>query len=136
MSASRPNIILVFIDDMGWGNFSCFGNESAKTPHIDRLAKGGSALSSSMSIRQYALHQGRLFQQGNIRNVGESSYLSSRNHNNQRGMAQWLDPKAPMLARSLQQNGFALVISESGTWVVNAMLMTHLQSRIMDLMRP
>ena len=39
--AERPNIILVFIDDMGWGDFSCFGNEAAKTPHIDRLAKEG-----------------------------------------------------------------------------------------------
>ena len=39
--ADRPNIILVFIDDMGWGDFSCFGNEAAKTPHIDRLAKEG-----------------------------------------------------------------------------------------------
>ncbi|SVD57548.1 uncharacterized protein METZ01_LOCUS410402, partial [marine metagenome] len=38
---SKPNIILVFIDDMGWGDFSCFGNEAAKTPNIDNLAKEG-----------------------------------------------------------------------------------------------
>jgi uncharacterized sulfatase len=34
----RPNIVLVFIDDMGWGDFSCFGNTDATTDHIDRLA--------------------------------------------------------------------------------------------------
>ena len=39
--AERPNLILVFIDDMGWGDFSCFGNEAAQTPHIDRLAEEG-----------------------------------------------------------------------------------------------
>lgn len=39
----KPNIILVFIDDMGWGDFSCFGNTEAETPHIDRLAKEGIA---------------------------------------------------------------------------------------------
>ena len=38
---SKPNMVLVFIDDMGWGDFSCFGNRAAKTPHIDRLAKEG-----------------------------------------------------------------------------------------------
>ena len=36
-----------------------------------------------------------------------TSYLSNRDHNSKRGMAQWLDPKAPMLARSLQQAGYA-----------------------------
>jgi len=39
--ANRPNVILVFIDDMGWGDFSCFGNEDAATPNIDRLAGEG-----------------------------------------------------------------------------------------------
>src|SRR5688500_11257550 len=38
---SRPNIMLVLIDDMGWGDFSCFGNKSAETPNIDRLAAEG-----------------------------------------------------------------------------------------------
>ena len=37
----RPNVILVFIDDMGWGDFSCFGNQDASTPNIDRMAAEG-----------------------------------------------------------------------------------------------
>ena len=32
-AVQRPNIVLVFIDDMGWGDFSCFGNTEANTPH-------------------------------------------------------------------------------------------------------
>ena len=36
-----PNIIMVFIDDMGWGDFSCFGNTTASTPAIDQLADEG-----------------------------------------------------------------------------------------------
>ena len=39
--AEPPNIILVFIDDMGWGDFSCFGNQAVETQNIDRLAKEG-----------------------------------------------------------------------------------------------
>src|SRR6056297_2057999 len=36
-----PNIVMVFIDDMGWQDFSCFGNQDAKTPQVDRLAQEG-----------------------------------------------------------------------------------------------
>ncbi len=38
---SAPNIVMVFIDDMGWGDFSCFGNRDAQTPNVDRLAAEG-----------------------------------------------------------------------------------------------
>ena len=41
LAAAPPNIVLVFIDDMGWGDFSCFGNQAAKTANIDRLAAEG-----------------------------------------------------------------------------------------------
>ncbi len=40
-AAERPNIVVVFIDDMGWGDFSCFGNRDAQTPNVDRLAAEG-----------------------------------------------------------------------------------------------
>lgn len=36
----KPNIILVFIDDMGWADLSCFHNKDAKTPNVDRMATG------------------------------------------------------------------------------------------------
>ncbi|MCA9219671.1 MAG: sulfatase-like hydrolase/transferase, partial [Planctomycetales bacterium] len=39
--ATRPNLVVVFIDDMGWADLSCFGNTAASTPHIDRLAAEG-----------------------------------------------------------------------------------------------
>ena len=107
-AADRPNIVMVFIDDMGWGDFSCFGNRDARTPHIDRLAREGVRFeqfyvnSPICSPSRTALSSGQYPQRWRI-----TSYLSNRDHNNKRGMAQWLDPKAPMLARSLQQAGYA-----------------------------
>ena len=41
VAADQPNIIVVLIDDMGWGDFSCFGNKKAQTPHVDRLEREG-----------------------------------------------------------------------------------------------
>ena len=38
---ARPNIIFIFIDDMGWGDAGCYGNDFIDTPNIDQLAKDG-----------------------------------------------------------------------------------------------
>lgn len=37
----RPNIIFILIDDMGYGDASCYGNTYFETPHINQLAKSG-----------------------------------------------------------------------------------------------
>ena len=104
---SKPNIILIFIDDMGWADFSCFGNKDASTPHIDALATEGIAFeqfyvnSPICSPSRVAISTGQYPQRWGI-----TSYLSNRADNNKRGMVQWLDPKAPMLARSLKKAGY------------------------------
>jgi arylsulfatase len=37
---SRPNVVLILVDDMGWSDIGCYGSEVA-TPHLDRLAGEG-----------------------------------------------------------------------------------------------
>ncbi len=36
-----PNIVVVYCDDLGYGDLACFGNEVIRTPNIDRLAAEG-----------------------------------------------------------------------------------------------
>ena len=38
---SRPNIIYIMCDDMGYGDLACYGQRLIDTPHIDRLAAEG-----------------------------------------------------------------------------------------------
>src|SRR5688500_5191626 len=107
-AAERPNIVAVLIDDMGWEDFSCFGNKEAKTPNIDRLAAEGLRFqqfyvnSPICSPSRTALTTGQYPQRWKI-----TSFLNNRASNEKRGMAQWLDPKAPTLARLLKQDGYA-----------------------------
>jgi len=39
-AASRPNILLILADDLGWSDLGCYGGE-IRTPQIDKLAAGG-----------------------------------------------------------------------------------------------
>lgn len=36
-----PNLVVIFCDDMGWGDIGCFGNPTIRTPHLDRMASEG-----------------------------------------------------------------------------------------------
>ena len=38
---AKPNILLIFADDVGWGDAGCYGAALVKTPNIDRLAREG-----------------------------------------------------------------------------------------------
>ena len=40
-SAEQPNFVVIFVDDMGYGDLSCFGNPTIKTPIIDQMAANG-----------------------------------------------------------------------------------------------
>jgi arylsulfatase B len=40
-AVARPNIVILFADDLGYGELGCQGNPQIPTPHIDQLARGG-----------------------------------------------------------------------------------------------
>jgi len=46
--AEKPNFILIFADDQGYGDLSCFGSKTIQTPNIDRLADEGRKFTSFM----------------------------------------------------------------------------------------
>nr|WP_051539137.1 sulfatase-like hydrolase/transferase [Prolixibacter bellariivorans] len=37
----KPNVVIFFIDDMGYSDISCYGQKKWKTPNIDQLAENG-----------------------------------------------------------------------------------------------
>jgi arylsulfatase A len=41
LSAAPPNVVVVFADDLGYGDLGCYGAKGYATPNIDRLAKEG-----------------------------------------------------------------------------------------------
>ncbi len=64
-TTSPDNIVLIYIDNVGWGDLACYGNPVIRTPNIDRLASRGVRLtdfyipSSSCSPSRGALLTGR-----------------------------------------------------------------------------
>jgi len=39
--AEKPNIVIIYADDLGYGDLSCYGHPSIRTPNLDRMAAEG-----------------------------------------------------------------------------------------------
>lgn len=103
----KPNIVFILTDDMGIGDLGCFGGTFATTPNLDRLASEGLRLtqfyvaSPICSPSRVACTTGMFPSRWNI-----NSYLQSRKGNHQTQQVDFLDPKAPSLARQLKLAGY------------------------------
>ncbi len=64
-TTSRPNILFILADDLGWADLSVYGQQDYQTPHLDQLAAGGLrftqayANSAVCSATRFALMTGR-----------------------------------------------------------------------------
>ncbi|MBM4050155.1 MAG: sulfatase [Planctomycetes bacterium] len=45
----KPNFIFIFADNLGYGDFGCFGSKAHRTPHVDRMAAEGMKFTSHYS---------------------------------------------------------------------------------------
>jgi arylsulfatase A len=46
LAAAKPNVVVIFMDDMGYGDIGAYGAAKQKTPHLDRMAAEGMKLTS------------------------------------------------------------------------------------------
>ena len=105
---TRPNIILILTDDMGIGDVGCYGGKFAPTPNLDRMAKEGTrftqyySASPICSPSRTGLLTGMYPPRWRI-----TSFLQARKGNAGCEQADFLDPKAPSIARTLKAAGYA-----------------------------
>ncbi len=109
-----PHIIVVLADDFGWGDVGCYGGQTP-TPHLDRMAREGTRFtqcyvaSPICSPSRAGLITGQFPARWRI-----TSFLQTRQGNRDCEQADFLDPQAPSLPRSLKAAGYAT--AHIGKW--------------------
>ncbi|MBP7141413.1 MAG: arylsulfatase [Opitutaceae bacterium] len=102
-STDRPNIVVIYADDLGIGDVSCYNAHSAwQTPHIDRLAREGVLFTDAHSASalctpsRYALLTGRYAWRGKLKHGVLQGYDSPL-----------LEPNRLTIADFLHAHGYA-----------------------------
>jgi hypothetical protein len=52
----NPNIIYILADDVGYGDFSCYGQQKINTPNLDKLASQGMQFMQHYGGLQFVHH--------------------------------------------------------------------------------
>lgn len=101
-AADRPNVILIFLDDSGYGDYSHNGNPTVETPAISRLANEGANLTqfyvaaSACSASRFSLLTGRY-----PKHSGFPGWVINP------GTAAFLKPGETTIADGLKSRGYA-----------------------------
>jgi arylsulfatase A-like enzyme len=108
-SPRKPNVIFILVDDMGYGDLSCYGSKDIRTPNIDRLAKEGVRLT-------------QMYSNGPVCTPTRAGFITGRYQ--QRVGLEWaltpdmkeagLPIEEGSIARTLKNNGYATALM--GKW--------------------
>ena len=105
---SKPNILIILADDLGYGDVSSYGQNTLLTPEIDRLAENGLRFtdghcsSATCTPSRYALL------------TGQYPWKNERARILQGNAPLIIDPARPTIASILRNNGYATAVI--GKW--------------------
>ena len=107
-SATPPNVVLIFVDDLGYADLGCYGAKQICTPHLDRLAAEGTRFTSFCVAQAVCTASRAALLTGVYPNrIGMGGAL---NHTSQTG----IHPSETLLSDLFKQSGYATAIY--GKW--------------------
>ncbi len=116
---TKPNIVFLLADDLGWGDLSSHGSTFIKTPNLDAFAKQGTDFHCFNTASPVCSPSRTGFMTGQFpARFGVRGAIGGVAKNVEWDQVDWLDPKAVMLPRLLKEVGY--VTGHFGKW--------HLQS--------
>ena len=104
----KPNVILIYIDDMGYSDISAFGGNYTPTPNIDRIGQEGIQFNQYYTACPISSPSRVGVTTGMYPTKwGITTFLNDRRANCSNKSNDYLRPEAPTLARSMKAAGYA-----------------------------
>ncbi len=124
----RPNILLIFVDDLGYGELGCQANAEIATPHIDSLAQNGIRFTQAYVTSPYCSpsRAGLLTGRYQSRFGHELNPVGKRNLDERAG----LPLSERTIADDLKAGGYATALV--GKWHLGGLPQFHPQRRGFD----
>jgi len=111
-AASRPNVLIILSDDMGYSDLGCYGGE-IKTPTLDALARGGLRFTQFYNTARCCPTRASLLTGLYAHQAGVGHMMEDLGHDSYRGH---LSPKAVTIAEVLKPAGYRTYAT--GKWHV------------------
>ncbi|CAK9015898.1 Steryl-sulfatase (Arylsulfatase C) (ASC) (Estrone sulfatase) (Steroid sulfatase) (Steryl-sulfate sulfohydrolase), partial [Durusdinium trenchii] len=98
-TAERPNVLVILCDDLGYGDLACYGNETIRTPNLDRLAAQGLRLTDCYSASPLC-------------SPARAGIMTGRTPSRS-GIYSWIAPKNPMYLKK-DETTVATLLRDAG----------------------
>ena len=106
--AGKPNVLIIFIDDMGYGDLTCYGNKQIETTNIDALAKRGTRFTQFYVNSPVCSPSRAAMMTGHYpARHGFYTYLAERKKNIENRMPDFLPSAVPTMAKMMKASGYA-----------------------------
>ena len=105
---TKPNVVVIYVDDMGIGDIGCYGGKFVPTPNIDKIAQDGLLFNQYYSSAPVSSPSRCGLTTGKFPiEVGINTFLNNKASNKKCEQRNFLSDKNPSMARAFQSAGYA-----------------------------